>query len=191
MSDTAQGPGWWQASDGKWYAPEQHPDHKSSPPPPPPQTEAAPYGVGVAPSEQTIVGVPPTQPQPVQQYQQAIGRLGTPRKPIVVILLSIITFGIYYIYWQYVMFKEMKEYSGQGAGEVVGLIFALLLSIVNIFLIPSEIGQLYGRDGRQMPVTGVTGFWIFLPFAGWFVWLVKVQRRTNEFWIAHGATPPT
>ena len=26
MSDQSQGPGWWQASDGKWYAPEQHPD---------------------------------------------------------------------------------------------------------------------------------------------------------------------
>lgn len=23
MSDVSQGPGWWQASDGKWYAPEQ------------------------------------------------------------------------------------------------------------------------------------------------------------------------
>jgi hypothetical protein len=26
MSDASQGPGWWQASDAKWYAPEQHPD---------------------------------------------------------------------------------------------------------------------------------------------------------------------
>ena len=25
MSDTSQGPGWWQASDGKWYPPEQSP----------------------------------------------------------------------------------------------------------------------------------------------------------------------
>lgn len=25
MSDTPQGPGWWQASDGKWYAPQQQP----------------------------------------------------------------------------------------------------------------------------------------------------------------------
>ena len=25
MSDTAQGAGWWQASDGKWYPPEAHP----------------------------------------------------------------------------------------------------------------------------------------------------------------------
>jgi len=26
MSDTAQGPGWWKASDDKWYPPELHPD---------------------------------------------------------------------------------------------------------------------------------------------------------------------
>lgn len=32
MSDSSQGPGWWQASDGKWYPP----DPSSQPPPPPP-----------------------------------------------------------------------------------------------------------------------------------------------------------
>ncbi|MCL4448270.1 MAG: DUF4282 domain-containing protein [Actinobacteria bacterium] len=26
MSDVSQGPGWWQAADGKWYPPEAHPD---------------------------------------------------------------------------------------------------------------------------------------------------------------------
>ncbi len=26
MSDTSQGPGWWQASDGRWYPPESHPN---------------------------------------------------------------------------------------------------------------------------------------------------------------------
>ncbi|MDA8357714.1 MAG: hypothetical protein M0Z95_15790 [Actinomycetota bacterium] len=31
MSDTSQGPGWWQAADGKWYAPEFHSDHGRSP----------------------------------------------------------------------------------------------------------------------------------------------------------------
>lgn len=35
MSDVSQGDGWWRASDGKWYAPEQHPDYKPAPPPPP------------------------------------------------------------------------------------------------------------------------------------------------------------
>jgi len=32
MSDVSQGPGWWIASDGKWYAPELHPDVQPSVP---------------------------------------------------------------------------------------------------------------------------------------------------------------
>ena len=35
MSDTSQGAGWWLASDGKWYRPEQHDTQR---PPPPPAT---------------------------------------------------------------------------------------------------------------------------------------------------------
>lgn len=29
MSDSAEGPGWWQASDGKWYPPEQAPGYQA------------------------------------------------------------------------------------------------------------------------------------------------------------------
>jgi TM2 domain-containing membrane protein YozV len=32
MSDVSQGPGWWQAADGKWYAPELHRDYQASAP---------------------------------------------------------------------------------------------------------------------------------------------------------------
>jgi hypothetical protein len=44
MSDWGQGPGWWQAADGKWYAP---PGPAAGPPPsfPPP----AAYGYGYPP----------------------------------------------------------------------------------------------------------------------------------------------
>ena len=37
MSDTSGGPGWWQASDGKWYPPQPYPGQL----PPPPQGWAA------------------------------------------------------------------------------------------------------------------------------------------------------
>jgi hypothetical protein len=37
MSDVSQGPGWWIASDGKWYPPEDHPDYR-----PPPQVPEVP-----------------------------------------------------------------------------------------------------------------------------------------------------
>lgn len=46
MSDVSQGPGWWTASDGKWYPPELHPNYVPPPPPPPPgAVEAAPPAV--------------------------------------------------------------------------------------------------------------------------------------------------
>ena len=35
MGDTQQRPGWWQASDLKWYPPESHPDYVRALPPPP------------------------------------------------------------------------------------------------------------------------------------------------------------
>jgi cation transport ATPase len=34
MSDVSNGPGWWQASDGKWYPPEQQPGYQASSRPP-------------------------------------------------------------------------------------------------------------------------------------------------------------
>ncbi len=36
MSDSSQGPGWWVASDGVWYPPEQHPDYRGEPATPEP-----------------------------------------------------------------------------------------------------------------------------------------------------------
>ena len=50
MSDTSQGEGWWQASDGKWYAPQSAETAPASPPPPAP-TGSQPQGEGVQPRE--------------------------------------------------------------------------------------------------------------------------------------------
>jgi len=36
MSEVSQGPGWWLASDGRWYPPEQHPGRAAPTPPPTP-----------------------------------------------------------------------------------------------------------------------------------------------------------
>ena len=36
MADVSQGPGWWIASDGKWYPPHLHPSAVQAPPPPQP-----------------------------------------------------------------------------------------------------------------------------------------------------------
>ena len=113
----------------------------------------------------------------------AVGKI---RNPWMVVLLSIVTLGIYALYWQYASFKEMKEYSGGGIGGGLGLLFAILLGIVNAFLLPSEIGHLYAKEGKMQPISGVTGFWVFLPIVGGIVWVLKTQGRLNDYWTAHG-----
>jgi hypothetical protein len=121
--------------------------------------------------------------------QSTGGPVGTVRTPVAVILLSIITLGIYALYWEYSSFKELKAYSGEGIGGGLGLLFAILLGIVNAFMLPLEVGKLYARKGQPEPVTAVTGFWVFLPIVGGIIWVVKTQGRLNDFWVAHGATP--
>lgn len=44
MSDTSQGPGWWLASDGRWYPPEAVPG--TTPPVANPYVPGNPYGDG-------------------------------------------------------------------------------------------------------------------------------------------------
>lgn len=113
--------------------------------------------------------------------------VGKTRSPWAVLGLGIITLGIYSLFWQYATFKEMKGYSGTGIGGGLGLVFAIFLGVVNVFLMPSEVGNLYAAGGRTKPVTGATGLWTFLPIVGGFVWLWKVQGHLNQYWLSHGA----
>lgn len=110
------------------------------------------------------------------------GPLGRPRGIGFGILMFIITFGIYSIYWVFKTQEEVKEHSRQGVGGVLGLVIYVLLSIVTIFLIPSEIGKMFKQDGREAPFTGWTGLWLFLPIIGMFVWFIKVQGALNHYW---------
>jgi len=118
----------------------------------------------------------------------AAAPLGKVRGPWFVALIGLITLGIYWIYWYYKTGDELKRYSGEGLGGVLWLVIAIVVGIVMIFVAPSEVGNLYGRDGREKPVTGKTGFWMFLPLVGYFVWTIKVQGALNRFWESKGAS---
>ena len=114
---------------------------------------------------------------------------GKQRNVGAVILLGIVTLGIYTLYWQYQTFKEMKDYSGQGVGGGIGLVIGLFIGIVNFFLLPSEVAGLYERAGREKPVSAVTGLWLLLPIAGAIIWFVKVQGALNRFWAEVAPSP--
>lgn len=113
--------------------------------------------------------------------------LGKVRNPWFVIVISIITLGIYAIYWQYQVFKDNKAYSGEGIGGPIALVIAILIGVVNLFLLPSEVGNIYARNGQDKPVRGVTGFWNLIPIAGFIIWVIKVQGAINRIWESHGA----
>ena len=113
------------------------------------------------------------------------GPLGQPRGVAFVIIITIITVGIYSLYWVYKTCEEMKQHTGDGLGGVLSLVIWLVVSPVMAFVIPSEIATMYKKDGREPPVSGWTGLWLF-PFGilliPAIVWYVKVQRALNRYW---------
>ena len=131
--------------------------------------------------------------QPVAMEQPAgSGRpLGQPRGVGFGIFIYIITFGIYGIYWAYKTQDELKEHTGEGLGGVVGVVVWILLNVVTAFTIPSEIGNMYAQDGREKPMTGWTGLWLYpgiLLIVPAIIWFVKVQGALNRYWESKGAT---
>ena len=119
------------------------------------------------------------------------GPLGRPRGIGFGILLYIVTIGFYGWYWIYKTAEEMGKHTGEGLGGVLALVIWILLYPVMAFVIPSEIGKMYERDGQAPPVNGWTGLWLF-PFGFLvvpaIVWFVKVQRALNTYWESKGAT---
>ncbi len=73
MSSASQGPGWWQASDGKWYPPQQESGYQAPPPPP----AAAP----TAPPSWSAPPAPPAYPAPGGQYPAPGGQYPAPGGP--------------------------------------------------------------------------------------------------------------
>ena len=106
--------------------------------------------------------------------------LGTPRSPGTVIVLALITFGIYGLIWYPRNFAELKAYRGKGVGGLGGLL--LLFVFVSPFLLPSYVGELYKEDGKEAPVGAATGLWNFVPLVGLILYISKVQGALSRFW---------
>ncbi|HUI03652.1 MAG TPA: RDD family protein [Acidimicrobiales bacterium] len=112
MSDVSQGPGWWMASDGKWYPPERHPDYVApAPPPPPAAPPPAPPPAAGPPSGLPPYGAPAPGAVPPGTYLDAQSGLVLPQGValasvgrrigayFLAIPLAIVTLGIGYAIW--------------------------------------------------------------------------------------------
>ena len=104
MSDTSQGPGWWQASDGKWYPPEQAP---ASPPP-----GQAPGGV---PASSVDIGA--ALAYGWKKFVQYLGQI-----VIIVVIIVAVNIG----------FRVVG--TAVGGDGIAGTLFGLFFSIAGIFV---------------------------------------------------------
>ena len=118
----------------------------------------------------------------------ASGAIGKQRGSGFVIVMSIVTLGIYAIYWFYKSFQEIHDYRREGVGGIAGVLLAFI--IVSYFLLPQYVGKMYAAEGKPSPVSGMSGFWILVPYAGVYILMYKIQEALNAFWASKGAPPP-
>jgi hypothetical protein len=128
-------------------------------------------------------------PQPAAQA--ARGPVGNTRSIGLSILWAVLTLGIYTFIWTYKTQEEIKRYSGNGVGGVIGLVIFILISPVTYFLVPSETRYMYeDLDGQKSPVRGIYGLWFLLPLIGSLIWFIQVQGALNRYWESKGASAP-
>ena len=178
-------------------APQPSPDQpqygQPPPPPPPPQSYPGPqqqygqppppYGYG---ADARTAGL--------RAVRAAAGPAGEIRPTGMIILLFIVTLGIWGFIYYYQTFEEMKRHSGEGLGGVLGLVIALIFGIVSPYLLSNEVGNLYDRRGQQKPVSALTGLWFFpgiFILVGPFIWFVQTNNALNEYWQSLGVTETT
>jgi hypothetical protein len=131
------------------------------------------------------------QPMPLAPHGRPLGPVGKVRNTWAVIGLSIITAGIYGLYYYFATHEEMKQHSGEGVGGAIGLVLAIFTGgLVTAFLLPNEVGNLYVRQQRTRPVSATTGLWVVLGcliLVGPLVWLIKTNGALNAYWRSMGA----
>ena len=168
--DQPPGPGYWKASDGNWY-----------PPQPPP---------GVAPS-----APPAVHGQPYHPYQGHGRRAGKTRNPWGAWLLTLVSLGIYGLYWYYKVNEEAREYEPsvnvQPGIAVCALVFGGftfgIATIVSLVKTGGRISQAQRASGTTARCSGGLGFLLALLLG---THVVYYQSQLNKIWDRHGNPPP-
>ncbi len=111
------------------------------------------------------------------------GPLGQERGIGFAIVMTIVTIGIYGIYWICKTYAEVKRHRGEGMGGLLGFLSCFI--ILGYFKLPQYIGRMYRAEGNENPpVSGLTGLWYIVPYVGAFIWIAKNQGALNAYWKA-------
>lgn len=118
--------------------------------------------------------------------------LGQPRDPFVVLLLQIVTLGLYGVFFYYNSLNELHRWRGKGisGGAYVLLsVFTLgaFMLLTPIFF-PAHVGDAYAEDNKPRPVSGATALWFLVPVLGSLIWFFKTVGSLNAYWRMRGAS---
>lgn len=132
---------------------------------------------------------PSTEPAYASGRAQARRRVGKVRKPWGVWGLSIITLGIYQLYWWYKINEEVREYDERIAVQPGIAVFAAIMPIANIVTIVKTGGRLSQAQrfgGLANRCSGGLGFVLAILFG---MHIVYYQGQLNKLWDVHGNQP--
>jgi len=92
--------------------------------------------------------------------------IGTKRDPKMIILLWVMTFGLYGIYWLSKTFSEIHKSRKAGISGGSYAALAILfppLAITACWLLPAYVGKLYEENGKLEEISSCWGAILFLP----------------------------
>jgi Domain of unknown function (DUF4190) len=173
VSDTPR-PGWWQASDGRWYAPEQHPNYVPPPSSPYGQPHAgSPYG---QPHAGSPYGPPPAGPFARSPYAGPNAYWPGPPEQRRTSGLAIASFvcslgafvlagipAIVGIILGFVARSQIRRSQGAqgGAGlALAGVIVGFAEIALTVLLVVAVVGVVV-NDQRKVQITGAGGYTTF------------------------------
>lgn len=136
-------------------------------------------------------GTPPAGPPPPYAPPPppvGYGPIGKPRSTGLTILVAIVTFGIWTWIWSYWNGEELKSFRRDGLGGVAYLLITLFIAPVTMFLMASEVEQMYREAGEEPRITTLWGLWFLLPLIGNIIWYIRIQGAINSFWQERGGT---
>jgi hypothetical protein len=140
MSDTSQGPGWWQASDGKWYPPEQAPGAGPAGPPPggPPPGYGTPPAYGApAGGPAGGVGVGDIVGYGWKKFQEYLGSI------IVAVIAYVVVVGVFLVIGNIIQ-TQINSIFGSIIFSLINLVVTSAISIILIRAVLMIV------DGKQM-----------------------------------------
>ena len=112
---------------------------------------------------------------------------GVERNPVMVIVFSIITCGIYGIYWQYTVGKEINAALGREAMNPLLAILALIfypILFYYVYLMDNALVELAPRANVQYESKFI--IWLIsMFFIGTVIQLFMVQTTLNEIWASN------